>query len=31
VRGPGGRVLPLPRAGRWVELVGVELDRFQSS
>ena len=23
--------LPLPRAGRWAELVGAELDRFQSS
>ena len=31
VRGPGDRVLPLPRAGRWAELVGAELDRFQSS
>jgi pimeloyl-ACP methyl ester carboxylesterase len=31
VRGPGGRVLPLPRAGRWAKLVGAELDRFQLS
>jgi pimeloyl-ACP methyl ester carboxylesterase len=31
VRGPGGRVLPLPRAGRWAELVAAELDRFASS
>jgi dienelactone hydrolase len=31
VRGPGGRVLPLPRARRWAELVGAELDRFASS
>jgi pimeloyl-ACP methyl ester carboxylesterase len=31
VRGPGGHVLPLPRAGRWLELVGDELDRFAAS
>jgi len=31
VRGPGDRVLPLPRAARWAELVGAELERFQSS
>ena len=24
----GGRLVPLPRAGRWVELVGEELSRF---
>jgi pimeloyl-ACP methyl ester carboxylesterase len=28
VRGPGNRALPLPRARRWVELVGAELERF---
>ena len=26
-----GPPLPLPRAGRWAELVGAELDRFQAS
>jgi pimeloyl-ACP methyl ester carboxylesterase len=31
VRSPGDRALPLPRAGRWVELVGDELERFASS
>jgi len=31
VRGPGDRVLPLPRAGRWVALVADELERFASS
>lgn len=31
VRVPAGRVLPLPRARRWAELVGAELARFQSS
>jgi dienelactone hydrolase len=28
VRQRGGRLVPLPRAGRWVELVGEELSRF---
>jgi hypothetical protein len=28
VRSRGGRLVPLPRAGRWVELVGEELSRF---
>ena len=28
VRGPGDRALPLPRARRWTELVGAELERF---
>ena len=27
----GGRLVPLPRAGRWAELVGDELRRFESS
>ena len=31
VRTPSGRVVPLPRARRWAELVGAELARFQSS
>jgi len=31
VRSPSGRVVPLPRARRWAELVGGELARFQSS
>jgi len=31
VRGPNDRVLPLPRARRWAELVGAELARFASS
>lgn len=31
VRAPSGRVVPLPRARRWLELVGAELERFQSS
>jgi pimeloyl-ACP methyl ester carboxylesterase len=31
VRLPSGAVLPLPRAGRWAELVGRELARFESS
>ena len=31
VRAPNGAVLPLPRARRWAELVGQELERFQSS
>lgn len=31
VRTPSGRVVPLPRARRWLELVGAELERFQSS
>ena len=31
LRTPSGRVLPLPRARRWAELVGAELERFQSS
>jgi dienelactone hydrolase len=28
VRSPRGRLVPLPRAGRWVDLVGEELSRF---
>lgn len=31
LRAPSGRVVPLPRARRWAELVGAELERFQSS
>jgi pimeloyl-ACP methyl ester carboxylesterase len=31
VRAPGGRIVPLPRARRWLELVRAELERFQSS
>jgi pimeloyl-ACP methyl ester carboxylesterase len=31
VRTPGGRVVPLPRARRWAELVSAELARFSSS
>jgi dienelactone hydrolase len=31
VRAPWGDALPLPRAGRWAELVAGELDRFQAS
>ena len=31
VRAPWGAVLPLPRAGRWAELVAEELERFQAS
>ena len=31
LRAPGGRLVPLPRARRWAELVGAELERFQSS
>jgi pimeloyl-ACP methyl ester carboxylesterase len=31
LRAPSGRVLPLPRARRWAELVRAELERFQSS
>jgi hypothetical protein len=31
VRGPNGRVVPLPRARRWAELAGAELARFASS
>ena len=30
VRGRGGGLLPLPRSGRWAELVAGELDRFAS-
>ena len=30
VRGPAGRVVPLPRARRWAELVAAELTRFAS-
>jgi dienelactone hydrolase len=30
VRGPNGRVVPLPRARRWAELVSAELERFQA-
>jgi dienelactone hydrolase len=28
LRTPWGRTVPMPRAGRWVELVGEELERF---
>jgi len=31
LRGPSGRVVPLPRAARWAELVGAELARFEAS
>ncbi|HSK17185.1 MAG TPA: alpha/beta fold hydrolase [Gaiellaceae bacterium] len=31
VRAPWGGALPLPRAGRWAELVAAELRRFQAS
>ena len=31
VRVPWGAALPLPRAGRWAELVADELERFQAS
>ncbi|HUG38087.1 MAG TPA: hypothetical protein VML54_14105 [Candidatus Limnocylindrales bacterium] len=31
VRAPWGDPVPLPRAGRWAELVGEELRRFQDS
>ena len=31
VRAPWGAALPLPRAGRWAELVAGELERFQAS
>jgi dienelactone hydrolase len=31
LRAPSGRVLPLPRARRWAELVKHELEHFQSS
>ncbi len=31
VRAPWGAALPAPRAGRWAELVGDELRRFQAS
>jgi len=31
VRAPGDGVLPLPRAGRWAELVGDELRRFENA
>lgn len=31
VRAPWGTALPAPRARRWAELVGAELDRFQAS
>jgi predicted esterase len=31
VRAPWGGTVPLPRAGRFVELVGSELERFQAS
>ena len=30
LRTPGGTVLPLPRAGRWAELVGDEFRRFEA-
>jgi hypothetical protein len=28
VRAPWGGLLPLPRAGRWLELVSAEVERF---
>ncbi len=28
LRSPGGGLVPMPRAGRWAELVGAELERF---
>ena len=31
MRAPWGAALPAPRAGRWAELIGAELDRFQAS
>jgi pimeloyl-ACP methyl ester carboxylesterase len=31
VRSPGGHLIPLPRAGRFAELVSAELDRFQAA
>lgn len=31
VRGPGGKILRLPSAGRWARLVADELERFQAS
>lgn len=31
VRAPWGAAVPLPRAGRWAELVANELERFQAS
>ncbi len=31
VRVPWGSVVPLPRAGRWADLVAAELERFQAS
>jgi len=31
VRSPGGHLIPLPRAGRFAELVSAELDRFQTA
>jgi dienelactone hydrolase len=31
LRSPGGGLVPLPRAGRWADLVGGELRRFQAS
>ena len=30
LRAPTGSLLPLPRAGRWAELVSAELERFQA-
>jgi hypothetical protein len=31
LRSPSGAVPPLPRARRWAQLVGVELQRFEAS
>jgi dienelactone hydrolase len=31
VRSPGGRLVPLPRARRWLELVAHEVERFRSA
>jgi hypothetical protein len=30
LRTPWGATVPMPRAGRWVELVGEELERFSA-
>jgi pimeloyl-ACP methyl ester carboxylesterase len=31
VRAPGGRTVPLPRAGAWLEAIASELERFQDA
>jgi pimeloyl-ACP methyl ester carboxylesterase len=31
LRGPGGRLVPLPRAGAWARLVGAQVDAFAGS